>query len=220
MKTLKLLGVVVALIATSTANAQTSITAIDDNLYIGYNNQIRVVTNEIKPGKEIIKISGKDSAFVQISGDSGVYTITTLVTIPIDSKIKISVYRPGEKSVSLKKLTEKIFTVKILPTPVVSFTGHEAATEMTAEQLMASPLQVTLPSTGFRPNWFEIIDFDLVLYVKGNMVTFRNSGAQLDDKTRILLEQVTKGDIVTIKNLNAKSVNGTTRLAPVSVKIK
>jgi gliding motility-associated protein GldM len=173
-------------------------------LYLGIANPVEVAVPGVLSDKVTITVS--NGTIKKVSNGWDVFPANT-------GEVVLTI------SVSGKKIADKTFRVKTIPSPVAVFAGKNAGTVSKSEVLKVEALEAILPDFAWDIN-FKINSFSLLMSDEsGDRMEFARDN-RITERMKSLLTSLQRGQTIAFTDIKATGPDGrTVALNPILLKI-
>lgn len=177
--------------------------------YRGVDNPVSIAVSGVAPEK--LKVSMTNGS---ISGVKGAFKVQP----GKDKECIISV--SADMDGKAQRFGEAKFRVKNVPDPKASFAGSTGGAVKLSQLKAAKGMIAKLENFEFEGVKFDIISFDISAVLKGNLITKTNSGSNVGENLKQIINSLKNGNKFYFENIKAKGPDGTIRdLGSMAIKV-
>jgi gliding motility-associated protein GldM len=189
-------------------------------LYTGIENPIDVSVPGVTPDKIKLRVTNGELSTGRVKNPSGEYFRGNWIIKPNSTGQRVQVYVTADMNGKPQNFAPVEYRVKPLPTPIAIFGGKTGGTISKASALAAAGVFATLPDFDFQLV-YNVTEFTILVNDRGEDFEIKSTGTNLSSQQRAVMEKLTRGKNLFIKDIRAVGPDGKSKdLPPVIFKIE
>jgi gliding motility-associated protein GldM len=188
-------------------------------LYAGIDNPVDVSVPNVSPDKLKVRVVNAESKVGRMKNSKGEYFRGNWLVKPAQAGQIVQIIVTADINGKPMQMSPYDFRVKPVPTPIAQFAGKSIGSVPRATAAAQQGVFAVMPDFDFDLS-YKVTEFKLFYTDRGLDIEEPSTSSMLTAKQKQLLERLTRGKTLIIKDIKALGPDGKTReLQPVLLKI-
>jgi gliding motility-associated protein GldM len=189
-------------------------------LYTGIENPLDVSVPGVGPDKIKLRITNGELSSGKVKNPSGQFFRGNYIIKPKTPGQNVEVFVTADMNGKPMTFAPIPFRVKPLPTPIAVFAGKSSGNVTRGSAIAAQGVFATLPDFDFQLV-YNVTGFTVLYTDRGEDFELKSTGSAITAKQKELLNRLTRGKNLFIKDITAVGPDGRTKdLPPIILKIE